>query len=119
MSEHTGFYLMSLLSHFADSSIPDQPLGPQLFTKTEPSERIIALKEIGDTSLFVSGFFNKNMKYYYTIGATAYDELSFKFKASSLHGVYKDLCRRFVEFMKLLSEIKTQCKNDMHLWKLI
>jgi hypothetical protein len=56
----TEHYLVQLLATYASQPIDDAPLGLKLMhaLEAEPRERRDRLREVGDTSLFVSGFWS-------------------------------------------------------------
>jgi len=78
-------YLVNLLAAYAAQPIEDRPLGVQLLQarQASPRERRSRLREIGDTSLFLSGFWGDSLggklvdvDYYITLGGMAYAELA-------------------------------------------
>src|SRR5512134_3395943 len=77
VSEPTEWYLVGLLGEFTRARITDQPLGLQLAeAPSDPGERVRRLKQVGDTSLYVSGFFAESLgrklvdaDYYASIGS--------------------------------------------------
>jgi hypothetical protein len=78
-------YLVQLLATYAAQPIEDRPLGVRLIQALEasPRERRSCLREIGDTSLFLSGFWGDSLggklidvDYYVDLGGTAYRELA-------------------------------------------
>jgi hypothetical protein len=109
----TEWYLVSLLGDFTRARITDQPLGMQLAeAPTEPGERVRRLKQVGDTSLYVSGFFSESLgrklvdaDYYASIGSTAYAELASRL-GGSLTEVYRELAARFPAFVEVLGEVR-------------
>lgn len=112
-SAPTEWYLVSLLGDFTRARITDQPLGMQLAeAPTEPGERVRRLKQVGDTSLYVSGFFSESLgrklvdaDYYASIGSTAYAELAGRL-GGSLTEVYRELAARFPAFVEVLGEVR-------------
>ncbi|MBI4508790.1 MAG: hypothetical protein HY698_04085 [Deltaproteobacteria bacterium] len=82
----TEFYLVNLLAEFTHAShVGEEPLALKLVTAQEgtPDERIRALRDIGDTSLYVSGFFADSLTrklidvdYYIAMGRNAYTQLA-------------------------------------------
>ena len=78
-------YLVNLLAAYAAQPIEDRPLGLQLLQaqQASPRERRSRLREIGDTSLFLSGFWGDSLggkmvdvDYYISLGGMAYAELA-------------------------------------------
>lgn len=117
-SEPTEFYLVNLLSAFASSPVDDQPLALKLASASvaPPDERVRQLKEVGDTSLYVSGFFADSLErrhvdvdYYIQLGGRAYGELARYFRGyrpSTVFGnVYDELGQKFPQFVDVLAEI--------------
>jgi hypothetical protein len=112
-SEPTEWYLVALLGDFTRARITDQPLGLQLAeAPLEPGERVRRLKQVGDTSLYVSGFFAESLgrklvdiDYYASIGSVAYSELASRL-GGSLTEVYRELAARFPAFVEVLAEVR-------------
>jgi hypothetical protein len=113
-SEPTEFYLVGLLGEYAKARIPDEPLSLRLAgTSTNAGERVRALKEVGDTSLYVTGFFADSLqrklvgiKYYVDLGQAAYRELAQRLTTSTVREVYEELAGKFPRFVDVLSEIR-------------
>lgn len=114
VSESTEFYLVGLLGEYAHARIPDEPLSLKLAgPAADPSERVKNLKQVGDTSLYVTGFFAESLQrkvvgvdYYRDLGRAAYRELSQRLAASSLAEVYDELAARFPRFIDVLAEVR-------------
>jgi hypothetical protein len=112
-NEPTEWYLVGLLGDFTRARITDAPLGVALAeTPTDPGERVRRLKQVGDTSLYVSGFFAESLgrrlvdvDYYASIGSSAYSELAGRL-AGSLTEVYRELSARFPAFVEVLAEVR-------------
>lgn len=115
-SEMTEFYLVNLLSDYAHMPLDDEPLALRLQSAATalPAERARQLREVGDRSLYVSGFFSDSLQrrlvdvdYYIQIGGSAYGQLARM--GSSLSGpfepVYHELSGRFPDFVEVLSEV--------------
>ena len=114
ISPSTEYYLVGLLGEYAKARISDEPLGLRMVT-AEGAERVQALKEIGDTSLYVSGFFAESMnrklvdkEYYIGVGGAAYRELSNRLGSSSAAEVYAELSGRFPAFVDVLARVRSQ-----------
>jgi hypothetical protein len=116
-SDTTEWYLVSLLGEFTKARISDEPLGMKLVNAraVEPSERFRQLKEVGDTSLYVSGFFNESLgrklvdaEYYIGLGTRAYAELAGRL-GGSLTAVYGELSEKFPRFVDVLTEVRRRC----------
>jgi hypothetical protein len=114
-SESTECYLVGLLREFATAPITDQPLALVLARAQEPSDRVRALKEVGDTSLYVSGFFSESLKrrivqpdYYLQLGESAYRELAHRLRTSSVAEIYEELAHKFPRFVDVLGSVREQ-----------
>ena len=112
----TEWYLVSLLGDFAHARLPDRPLALVLAgaQDAEPASRVRALKEVGDTSLYVAGFFAESLDrqlvdvdYYVGLGASAYHQLAGRM-AGNLTQVYRELAEQFPRFVDVLAEISEQ-----------
>jgi hypothetical protein len=112
-AEPTEWYLVTLLGDFTRARLPDEPLALMLAqTDVGPGERVRTLKEVGDTSLYVAGFFAESLsrklvdvEYYAGIGARAYGELANRL-GGSLTEVYRELASKFPAFIEVLHEIR-------------
>lgn len=61
-SEPASWYLVGLLGDMTRARIMDEPLGVKLAQAGEdPGERVRTLKQVGDTSLYVAGFFAESL----------------------------------------------------------
>ncbi|MCP4449563.1 MAG: hypothetical protein GY811_30155 [Myxococcales bacterium] len=115
VSSGTEYYLVGLLGEFASARISDEPMALRLATTEDAGERALALKEIGDTSLYVSGFFAESIRrqlvdvdYYIGMGGAAYRELSHRMCGSHVAEVYAELSGRFPAFVDVLARIRSQ-----------
>lgn len=108
------WYLVSLLGDFTRARIPDEPLAVKLVGahSAEAGVRVKTLKEVGDTSLYVTGFFAESLgrklvdaEYYIGLGTQAYRELSGRL-GGSLTQVYGELAAHFPQFVDVLTEIR-------------
>lgn len=122
----TECYLVSLLGAFATTPIPDEPLSLKLArAQGDPAERVKALKEVGDTTLYVTGFFGASLdrrglvdaSYYIGLGEAAYRELARCLSGSSsrssggpsgVGAIYRELGAKFPRFVDVLSEVRNQ-----------
>jgi hypothetical protein len=114
-SEPASWYLVSLLGEMTRGRISDEPLGLRLAQPgAELGERMKTLKQVGDQSLYVAGFFAESLNrslvdvdYYVGIGQNAYAQL-----ARSLGGqktiteVYEELAEKFPRFVDVLMEVR-------------
>jgi hypothetical protein len=120
----TEFYLVDLLTSFVaserlfveqpDGTVQDEPLALILLRAlaADRRERVAHLKRLGDTSLFVSGFFGDSLSrsavdagYYRSMGERAYGALAETERSRALAGLYGELSRRFEAFVDCFAEI--------------
>src|SRR3569833_2106776 len=95
----TECYLVSLLSEFTTSPPDDEPLALKLAKAVQsPDERVRQLKDVGDTSLYVSGVFQDSVQrkqvdldYYIQMGGTAYSELARYFRSNTHSAVFAEV----------------------------
>ena len=116
-TEATEYYLVSLLGAFATSRLPDEPLSLKLVqSQSDPAERVKALKEVGDTSLYLTGFFGASLgrqlvgaDFYMNLGEAAYRELAQRLSGpSSVGDIYNELAAKFPRFVDVLIEVRNQ-----------
>jgi hypothetical protein len=131
-NELTTYYLVHLLAGFlerpAAGDDQDTPLAIRLGRALESGGRQqrAGLKQIGDVSLFVSGFFSDSLRrkvidvdYYVSIGGYAYHALS-QMERDSFASVFAELGDKFVGFVDVLSEVseRTACTSNLDLLRL-
>jgi hypothetical protein len=121
-NELTAFYVVQLLASFIErpkGDEPSAPLGVRLAHALESggAEQRSALKQVGDCSLFISGFFSDSLNrklvdvdYYVNIGGCAYNALS-RNETDTFSPVFAELAKKFVGFVDVLSEVseRTSC----------
>jgi hypothetical protein len=114
-SEPASWYLVGLLGDMTRVRLTDEPLGPKLAqTGAEAGERVKTLKHVGDTSLYVAGFFAESLTrslvdvdYYVGIGQSAYAQLARSLGAQrTLTEVYSELAENFPQFVDVLAEVR-------------
>jgi hypothetical protein len=122
VQEVTEFYLVNLLAGFLekerlfveqeDGAVVAEPLALILLRALEADRRTRAatLRRLGDTALFVSGFFGDSLArtsmdvgYYIAMGERAYGSLAETERG--LDALYGELAARFGEFVDLFAEI--------------
>ncbi len=122
-------YLVNLLCEFINPSdietanglklsALDTPLAIMLKEATEapPNQRLRILKYLGDSSLYISGFFQDyfnrktyDASYFSSVGASAYENVSHLMRDQ--HGdrhfsaIYRDLAYHFADLVEVLAEI--------------
>lgn len=113
----TEHYLVRLLAAYASQPINDTPLALRMLeaVEAEPRERRLVLREVGDTSLYVSGFWSESftkklvdVDYYIGIGESAYGELArapVAWTRDPFGQVFEELARNFERFVKVLATV--------------
>ena len=114
-SEPASWYLVGLLGEFTRARLTDEPLGIKLAQPGEdPADRMRNLKQVGDTSLYVAGFFAESLTrslvdvdYYVGLGQNAYAQLARTFGTGrSLAEVYEELAAKFPKFVDVLAAVR-------------
>jgi hypothetical protein len=118
-SEPASWYLVGLLGEFTKARLTDEPLGMKLAQPGEdPGERVRNLKQVGDTSLYLAGFFAESLTrslvdvdYYVGIGQSAYSQLARSLGAAaraqrSITEVYEELAAKFPRFVDVLAAVR-------------
>jgi hypothetical protein len=119
-SEFAAFYLVNLLCGFmhvdpavADGAFGEDPLAFRLGRALEAggSRRRAALRQVGDASLFVAGYFSDSLRtssvdvdYYAALGGYAYRSLG-RCSSERFAGVFDELAGKFIDFADVLSEV--------------
>jgi hypothetical protein len=118
-NELTAYYLVNLLCGFvrSDRRVPfaddGEPLALRLGRALESGglEKRARLRNLGDFSLFMSGFFADSLRrgvvdvdYYVSMGEYAYGSLSRR-DADAFGEVFAELAGKFVGFMDVLSDV--------------
>jgi hypothetical protein len=122
IQEVTEFYLVNLLARYLESerlfveepdgSVRSEPLALILLgaLRADRRARAAGLRRLGDTALFVSGFFgdslarrNVDLDYYIAMGGRAYGSLA---ETEREHdALFGELSSRFGDFVDLFAEI--------------
>lgn len=114
-SEPASWYLVGLLGDFTRARLTDEPLGMKLAQPAlDAGERVRTLKHVGDTSLYVAGFFAESLTrslvdvdYYVGLGQTAYAQLARHFASgNSIAEVYGELAEQFPKFVDVLMQVR-------------
>jgi hypothetical protein len=131
-SELTAFYVVHLLASYVERPAPEttaqKTLGVRLAEALDGggAAQRLTLKQIGDVSLFISGFFSDSLNrklvdvdYYVTIGGYAYNALS-RVESDTFSPVFAELAENFVSFVDVLSEVseRTSCATNVDLLRL-
>lgn len=128
--ELTAFYVVQLLAGFLQrpADVDDEPLTLKLAQALEGggAQQRSSLKQIGDVSLFVAGFFADSLRrklvdvdYYAAIGGCAYSALS-RYETDTLSPAFAELARKFGGFVDVLCEVseRTSCASNVDLLRL-
>ncbi len=118
-SEPAGWYLVSLLGEFTRARLTDEPLGIKLASPSaDAGERVRTLKQVGDQSLYVAGFFAESLsrslvdvEYYVGLGQSAYAQLARSVgtgrgTSGALASVYEELAANFPQFVDVLAHVR-------------
>jgi hypothetical protein len=131
-NELTAFYIVQLLTGYLERPTndvgEDEPLALRLAQVMDRggSQQRVGLKQIGDESLFLSGFFSDSLRrklvdvdYYVNIGGYAYNALS-RFESDTFATVFAELGEKFVGFVDVLNEVseRTACSSNTDLLRL-
>jgi len=128
-TELTEFYVVNLLAGFLQRPAGDaEPLALQLARALDAggAQQRMSLRQIGDLSLFVSGFFADSLRrklvdvdYYVHIGGYAYGSLS-RVESDAFSPVFAELAEKFVAFVDVLGEVseRTSCASNADLLRL-
>jgi hypothetical protein len=114
----TSFYLVNLLTGFVHfdrsfAAAVDEPLGIRLTRALQAGghARRDGLREVGDLSLFISGFFSDSLArslvdvdYYIQLGECAYGSLARR-GDPALGDVFDELAAKFSSFVDVLGEV--------------
>jgi hypothetical protein len=120
----TEFYLVDVLARFLESerlhveqpdgSVREEPLALILLRALEARAEVRAkeLKRLGDTALFVSGFFGDSLArsavdvdYYIAMGGRAYAALGEVERRRGMDALFAELADRFPVFVDCFAEI--------------
>jgi hypothetical protein len=114
-SEPASWYLVGLLGDMSRVRLLDEPLGLKLVeAPVDSGERVRTLKHVGDTSLYVAGYFAESLTrslvdvdYYVGLGQSAYAQLARSLGAQqSIGDVYEELAANFPRFVDVLAEVR-------------
>jgi hypothetical protein len=117
VDELTSWYVVNMLDAFTRAevirSFYDEPLAFEVARAFEQGRftESTALRRVGDTSLFISGFFSDSLNrkivdidYYMSLGAIAYGFLS-RHDEDVQSAVFGELAAKFDSFVDVLSEV--------------
>lgn len=109
-------YLVELLEHYLHAKNLDKETTlAEMYLQAasmETSGRISLLKQLGDRSLYISGFFGDSLSkklvdidYYANLGGAAYLSLSSVTKEDVAAKVYRTISERFLDFVDVLTVV--------------
>jgi hypothetical protein len=124
----TAFYVVHLLASFVDRLDASEPVALELARAMDAGGEAqrAALREIGDRSLFLSGFFSDSLRrrlidvdYYVSVGGFAYNTLVRQTR-DNLTSVYAELGEKFTAFVDVLAEVseRSACTSNTDLLRL-
>src|SRR4051812_20944123 len=131
-TELTAYYIVQLLAGYLGrrpgDDDEDEPLAMRLAHALERGgfQQRAGLRQIGDESLFVSGFFSESFRrklvdvdYYAAIGGYAYHALS-RVETETFSPVFAELADKFIGFVDVLNEVseRTACSSNTDLLRL-
>ena len=119
-NEMAEYYLSSLLASFTTSEKSiDEPLAVA-YLKALGSARDVQLRQmrqIGDISLFTSGFFSDSLKrkivdidYYMAMGSACYGYVASVDRNGEVRRLFGELASRFPAFVDVLNEVSERCR---------
>ena len=131
----TSYYIVSLLDEFthlgrgpsAEAMISNEALGVRLARALQSGgiDQRTGLKQVGDLSLFISGFFSDSLRrslvdvdYYVTLGGYAYGSLGAT--SDVLSPIFAELAEKFSSFVDVLTDIseRTSLTSDSDLLRI-
>jgi hypothetical protein len=130
----TSYYVVSLLTEFMHLGKPGanamgsaEPLAVTLLRAINSggNSQRLGLKQVGDASLFISGFFSDSLRrslvdvdYYVSLGGYAYRSLVSS--DDTLGPIFEELSDKFIAFVDVLSDVsaRTSLTNDGDLLRL-
>lgn len=136
----TEFYLVNLLNQFmttealfsrdAEGHLREEPLAfmvKEALEQPQPEQQRTMLRQVGDVSLYIAGFFQDSLKrklvdvdYYIDMGGNAYKHVAARAEEELHRGMYIELADKFGRFVEVLAEIgdKTIVRSEKDLLRL-
>jgi hypothetical protein len=127
--DHTAYYVVNLLTLFARAEKlydrrTDGPGPPPLAlllaeaaATPDREVRNVVLQRVGDTALFVAGFFQEafarklvDVDYYIDVGGSLSESVRGTIRGRAFHGVFAELAAKFREFVDVLAEIRDSAR---------
>lgn len=134
IAEEVEFYLVNLLCEFIAPGKLDTVVGQLNAMETPlaimmkqaleapPAHKLRIYKYLGDTSLYISGFFQDyfnrkafDISYYISLGSSAYENVSMLFKDhgdENFRTMYNDLSAKFHSLVDVVAEVSEVPGND-------
>jgi hypothetical protein len=118
-------YLVGLLGDFTRTRIPDGPLSVRYLEAQQANdvaESVRGLKEVGDTTLYVTGFFAESIEqgvmpkgFYESLGQSAYSSLASRLQTAGAAEVFGELSQKFQQFVAVLTSVRARVDvaNDL------
>lgn len=112
----TSHYLVQILeTYLISENLEQKGTLAELYMKSflaERQVRIEMLKKLGDTSLYVAGFFGDSLRrkivdidYYSSIGGAAYSSLAGEVEDELQAKVFTEIAERFIDYVDVLTYI--------------
>jgi len=138
-SQLLEFYLVNLLQEYKKSEKLFEKEGTQVVEKPlalllaqaldgDLNTRILYLKKLGDSALYVAGFFAESIRrklvdldYYIKMGGGAYQSLSLILRPQKTFSeLYDELALRFSDLVEVIGEIanRSQCQTNRDILKI-
>jgi hypothetical protein len=132
-SEMASWYLVNLLcENLRAAPAQSEPLALRFERAQQgsPTERARQLRDLGDSALYVSGFFGDSLRrglvqvdYYITMGVSAYGELEALLRLPPRIGrhaeVYAELRDGFPDFVSVLNQVSEEAVTPQDLGRLL
>lgn len=115
-------YVVGLLSKYILTERLSRDTLAEMYLRANSSEkttRIELLQQLGDTSLYISGFFGDSLQrkivdidYYIEMGEVAYSSLSSTLHTDTSAKVFSEMSQKFVAMVDVLSYISQKSSAD-------
>jgi hypothetical protein len=115
-------YLVDLLEHFifSENLFSTRDTLAEMYLRAQnspPPVRLDLLKRLGDSSLYISGFFGDSLnrkivdiEYYVDMGGVAYHSLSASAQNEKMSRMFAEFAARFPEFVDVLTFISQEAR---------
>lgn len=119
-NELAEYYLSSLLASFITAAkLNDEPLAVAYLKAmgAAPGAQMRQMREIGDISLFTSGFFSDSLNrkiididYYMALGTSCYSYAASLDRSGHMRALFSELAAKFPAFVDVLSEVSERSR---------